>query len=56
MPNPQKINAVAEIKKLFDDASSIFVTDYQGLSVAEITGRSCGGSMTPACLRVRRTK
>ncbi len=38
MPNPQKINTVAEIKKLFDDASSIFVTDYQGLSVAEITG------------------
>ena len=38
MPNPQKINAVAEIKKLFDDASSLFVTDYQGLSVAEITG------------------
>ncbi len=38
MPTPQKINAVAEIKKLFDDAGSIFVTDYQGLSVAEITG------------------
>jgi large subunit ribosomal protein L10 len=38
MPNPQKINTVAEIKKLFDDASSIFVTDYQGLSVDEITG------------------
>lgn len=38
MPNPQKIDTVAEIKKLFDDASAIFVTDYQGLSVAEITG------------------
>jgi len=38
MPNPQKINTVAEIKKLFDDASSLFVTDYQGLSVTEITG------------------
>jgi large subunit ribosomal protein L10 len=37
MPNPQKINTVAEIKKLFDDAGSIFITDYQGLSVAEIT-------------------
>jgi len=38
MPNPQKINTVAEIKKLFDDASSIFITDYQGLSVVEING------------------
>jgi large subunit ribosomal protein L10 len=37
MPNPQKINTVAEIKKLFDAAGSIFITDYQGLSVTEIT-------------------
>ena len=38
MPNPQKIDAVAAIKKLFDGASSFFVTDYQGLNVADITG------------------
>ena len=37
MPNPQKIEAVAELKKLFDDADSFFVTNYQGLSVADIT-------------------
>jgi len=37
MPNPQKIKAVDEIKKLFDNADSFFVTDYQGLDVADIT-------------------
>ncbi len=38
MPNPQKITAVAEIKKLFNDADSFFITDYQGLNVTDITG------------------
>ncbi len=37
MPNPQKIEAVAEIKKLFEDADSFFITDYQGLNVSDIT-------------------
>jgi large subunit ribosomal protein L10 len=37
MPNPQKVEKVAEIKKLFNDAHSFFVTDYQGLNVADIT-------------------
>jgi len=37
MPNPQKIDAVAEMKKLFEDSDSFFVTDYQGLSVVDIT-------------------
>jgi len=37
MPKPEKIEAVAEIKKLFESSSSLFVTDYQGLDVANIT-------------------
>jgi len=37
MPNPQKMDAVAEMKKLFEDSDSFFVTDYQGLSVVDIT-------------------
>lgn len=37
MPNPQKTEAVAEMTKLFQDSNSYFVTDYQGLNVADIT-------------------
>ena len=37
MPKPEKINAVADIKKLFDESSSFFITDYQGLNVADMT-------------------
>lgn len=37
MPNLSKIEKVAEIKKLFADNNSYFVTDYQGLNVTDIT-------------------
>ncbi|MCK4632267.1 MAG: 50S ribosomal protein L10 [candidate division Zixibacteria bacterium] len=37
MPSAAKIEAVAEIKKLFKGSSSLFVTDYQGLNVADMT-------------------
>lgn len=37
MPNAAKVEAVAELKKLFADSSSIFVTEYQGLNVADMT-------------------
>ncbi|MEA1980204.1 MAG: 50S ribosomal protein L10 [candidate division Zixibacteria bacterium] len=37
MPKPEKINAVADIKKLFDESNSFFITDYQGLNVADMT-------------------
>ena len=37
MPNPQKISKVTEIKELFDQADSLFITDYQGLNVSDIT-------------------
>ena len=37
MSNPQKIEAVAELKKLLVGAKSFFVTDYQGLNVADMT-------------------
>lgn len=37
MPKPEKIEAVAEIRRLFESAGSFFVTDYQGLNVADMT-------------------
>jgi large subunit ribosomal protein L10 len=37
MPKPEKIEAVAALKKLFEESDSMFVTDYQGLNVADIT-------------------
>ncbi|HWR83224.1 MAG TPA: 50S ribosomal protein L10 [Candidatus Deferrimicrobium sp.] len=37
MPNPQKTSAVAEISHLFSEANAFFVTDYQGLNVADLT-------------------
>ena len=37
MPKPEKIEAVAEMKRLFESAGSFFVTDYQGLNVADMT-------------------
>ena len=37
MPKPEKIEAVAEMKKLFESAGSFFVTDYKGLNVADMT-------------------
>jgi len=37
MPRQEKVDAVAEMKKLFEDSRSFFVTDYQGLDVAAMT-------------------
>ncbi|MDX9858886.1 MAG: 50S ribosomal protein L10 [candidate division Zixibacteria bacterium] len=37
MPKPDKLEKVAELKKLFEESSSFFVTDYQGLNVAHVT-------------------
>jgi len=37
MPNQEKLKAVAEMKELFQNASSLFITDYQGLNVADMT-------------------
>ena len=37
MPKPEKIQAVAEMKEIFENSSSLFVTDYQGLNVADMT-------------------
>ncbi len=37
MPKPEKIEAVNKLKQLMDAASSVFVTDYTGLNVEEIT-------------------
>ncbi|MEE8149779.1 MAG: 50S ribosomal protein L10 [candidate division Zixibacteria bacterium] len=37
MPNAQKLEEVSRIKELFDGNNAYFVTDYQGLNVAEMT-------------------
>ena len=37
MARPEKISKVAELKQLFDDSKAFFVTDYQGLNVADVT-------------------
>jgi large subunit ribosomal protein L10 len=36
MPNQSKFEAVAEIKVRFDDASTVILADYRGLSVKEM--------------------
>jgi large subunit ribosomal protein L10 len=37
MPKPEKVENVAELKEAFQSAKSFFVTDYQGLNVADIS-------------------
>lgn len=37
MPKPEKIKAVENIRKYLEESGSIFVTDYSGLNVADIT-------------------
>jgi large subunit ribosomal protein L10 len=37
MPRPEKVQAVEEMTKLFEQSSSFFITDYQGLNVADMT-------------------
>jgi large subunit ribosomal protein L10 len=37
MPKPEKIESVSEVKKFLQDSKSVFVTDYTGLNVADIT-------------------
>ena len=37
MPNEAKIAAVSELKELFEGSDSLFVTDYHGLNVTDMT-------------------
>lgn len=37
MPKQEKIDSVAELKEIFSNAGSFFVTDYMGLNVADIS-------------------
>lgn len=37
MPKPEKIETINSVKKYLQDAKSIFVTDYTGLNVADMT-------------------
>jgi len=37
MHRQEKVDLVADIKKLFDESGAYFITDYQGLNVADMT-------------------
>jgi len=37
MPRPEKIQAIGELKEQMEKTTSVFVTDYTGLNVADIT-------------------
>jgi len=37
MPKPEKVESVTEIKKYLEECKSVFVTDYSGLNVQDIT-------------------
>lgn len=37
MPKQEKVDAVAELRQLFGESKSYFVTEYQGLNVADMT-------------------
>jgi len=37
MLRQEKVDIVADIRKLFEESGAYFITDYQGLNVAEIT-------------------
>lgn len=37
MPKPEKIESVSQIKKYLQECKSVFVTDYTGLNVEDIT-------------------
>ncbi len=37
MPKPEKIDAVKDIKNYLEQARSVFITDYSGLNVADLT-------------------
>lgn len=37
MPKPEKIEAVAKMKEMFETSDTFFITDYQGLNVADMT-------------------
>lgn len=37
MPNAEKIEAVARYKKMFEDADSLFITDYRGMKVSDMS-------------------
>lgn len=37
MPRPEKIKAVSDLKEQMENTSSVFVTEYTGLSVLDIT-------------------
>jgi large subunit ribosomal protein L10 len=37
MPNPQKIERVAELKRQIEGSTALLLTDYRGLTVSEIT-------------------
>lgn len=58
MPNPEKVGAVAEITSRFNRASAVVLTDYRGLTVAQLKElrTSLGTTSTYAVVKNTLTK
>jgi len=58
MPNPDKVGAVAEITSRFNRSSAVVLTDYRGLTVAQLKElrTSLGGTSTYAVVKNTLTK
>ncbi len=58
MPNPEKVGAVAEITSRFNRSSAVVLTDYRGLTVAQLKElrTSLGTSSTYAVVKNTLTK
>ena len=58
MPNPEKVGAVAEITSRFNRSSAVVLTDYRGLTVAQLKElrNSLGATSTYAVVKNTLTK
>ncbi len=58
MPNPEKVGAVAEITSRFNRSSAVVLTDYRGLTVAQLKElrNSLGAANTYAVVKNTLTK
>ena len=58
MPNPEKVNAVAELREQFSSSSAAVITEYRGLTVKQLSDlrRALGRDTTYAVVKNTLTK
>lgn len=56
MPNPQKIQEVKQVRELVERAQAMVLTDYRGLTVAEISVLRTQLREKSSCLRVVKNR